>query len=216
MKKRLVKHASMLMLAFALCLLALSPVKTQAASGKTKALKAYKSYLSKVRKQNKKSKFALAYIDRDSVPELYVITKGKGGIYKYSGGKVKRVHDINYSGDDYRDFRAYYYKKTGVFREDYHNSGACSDYEKYFYLKGKLLKNGSRRQRWCIGYDEYYTEGGERSYESSYSYTKNALKGKTVSRKALAKQVKKYTKGKKPTRISLKANTPANVKKKVK
>ena len=118
MKKQCIRRLSMLLLALCFCFLAIAPVKTHAASGKRKALKAYKTFLNKIRKQNKKSKFALAYIDGDSIPELYVIIKVKGdsigGIYKYSGGKVKRAHEINFGKYDQSNIKYYYYKKTGV------------------------------------------------------------------------------------------------------
>lgn len=98
----------------------------QAASKKSQAVKAYKKFLSKssIKWNDHKSipagkcQFALVYIDKDSVPELFVDGSSAGAqayghldgaykLYTFRNGKVKKVCDIV-------DMFSYY-KKTGIF-----------------------------------------------------------------------------------------------------
>lgn len=110
----------------------------QAASNKTKALKAYRSMLAKktlkvndwTTYQTKNCRFAIAYIDDNSVPELIVYNdkdvshfQGFGALYTYHKGKVQLVSTLTL---DTRS-RLGYYKRTGWFMDNTTYQGYGTD-----------------------------------------------------------------------------------------
>ena len=75
-----------------------------AASKRTKALTAYQKKLKKL--DSKIYKFALVYLDKDSIPELVITSKESihavyGEIYTYNNGKLK---NLKYAGSDFGQF----------------------------------------------------------------------------------------------------------------
>lgn len=145
MRKNFVKIMLGALLLSCICILG-QPV--QAASQKSKALKAYKTFLSKdtvtwhsyspKKIDLKKCKFALAYIDKDSVPELILDCAGNSNshadgyyeLYTYKNGKVKFVTNLM---DGFSC-----YKKKGIFCAVHEGTGG---YGRYYYQlsKGKAV-----------------------------------------------------------------------------
>lgn len=122
----------------------------EAASTKTKALKAYAKMLSKktikrtghTTMQTKNCKFAIAYIDNNSVPELVIYNdtdlchaEGFGALYTYKNGKVVYVTSLFLDGKS----RLGYYKKTGWFMDNVTWQGYGTD--SFYKLSGKKVKS---------------------------------------------------------------------------
>lgn len=159
-KKRICKTFLILLFLFVIGGL-LPGSQAQAASQKTKALKAYKKLLTQKNIQwnsngvivkSANCKFALAYIDNNSVPELVLfggsgLNHGTGfySVYTYQGGKVKRVANI-------RD-GIVFYKKKGIFVSYTQLHG---EYESYLKLSKAKTKMKLRTETY---YDTVYYEG---------------------------------------------------------
>ena len=121
-----------------------------AASKRTKALTAYQKKLKKL--DSKIYKFALVYLDKDSIPELVITSKESipellitpdfsvhavaGEVYTYTGGKLKQ---LKYAGSDYG--RLIYSKKKSVVSNSawINGYGAVSTFYR-FNKKGKGTK----------------------------------------------------------------------------
>lgn len=145
MRKNFEKIIMGILLLSYICILG-QPV--QAATQKSKALKAYKTFLSKdtvtwhsysPKKINlKKCKFALAYIDKDSIPELILYSAGNANshadgyyeLYTFKNGKVKFVTNLM---DGFSC-----YKKKGIFCAVHEGTGG---YARYYYklAQGKAV-----------------------------------------------------------------------------
>lgn len=113
-----------------MCVFVMLPAnQAQAASNKTKAIREYKKMLAKKTLkrdsatvyQTKNCRFALAYIDNNSIPELIVYNnkdashiQGWGALYTYRKGKVRLVSPLTL---DTRS-RLGYYHKTGWFADN--------------------------------------------------------------------------------------------------
>ena len=170
----------------------------QAASQKSKALKAYNQFLSKTYidwetgyVETKDCSFALACVDKDNVPELLVWGAGRpvyhasgyARLYTYKNGKVVQVAKIR---DGFR-----YYKKTGIYIATSFLRGQIDYYAK---LSGTSTK-------------------GKLTSFSSYKTTYSDEKGKTISKSAFQKKLKKLVGKKKPSIPKAHKNTSANRKK---
>ena len=110
-----------------------------AASKRTKALTAYQKKLKKL--DSKIYKFALVYLDKDSIPELLItpdfsVHAVAGEVYTYTGGKLKQ---LKYAGSDYG--RLIYSKKKSVVSNSawINGYGAVSTFYR-FNKKGKETK----------------------------------------------------------------------------
>ena len=85
-----------------------------AASKRTKALTAYQKKLTRL--DSRYNKFALIYLDKDSIPELLITPKetvhiATSDVYVYTGGKLKK---LKYAGSDYGAVATFYrFKKNG-------------------------------------------------------------------------------------------------------
>ena len=124
---------------YLMCVLVMAPSQNvQAASNKTKALKAYRSMMAKkelkiddwTTYQTKNCRFAIAYIDNNSIPELIVYNnkdvshiQGFGALYTYRKGKVQLVSTLTL---DTRSRLGYYYK-TGWFMDNTTYQGYGTD-----------------------------------------------------------------------------------------
>ena len=110
-----------------------------AASKRTKALTAYQKKLKKL--DSKIYKFALVYLDKDSIPELVITSKESahaiyGEIYTYNNGKLK---NLKYAGSDFGQF-IYSPKKSAAYNSSWINGyGAVSTFYR-FNKKGKGTK----------------------------------------------------------------------------
>ena len=115
MKKIKRSRQCILVAALTLCMLftLFAPVtNVNAASKRTKALTAYQKKLKKL--DSNMYKFALVYLDKDSVPELlispnYSVHVSSGEVYTYTDGKLKQ---LKYAGSDFG--RLVYSKKKSV------------------------------------------------------------------------------------------------------
>ena len=110
-----------------------------AASKRTKALTAYQKKLKKL--DSKIYKFALVYLDKDSIPELVITSKESihavyGEIYTYNNGKLK---NLKYAGSDFGQF-IYSPKKSVACNSSWINGyGAVSTFYR-FSKTGKSTK----------------------------------------------------------------------------
>lgn len=218
MRKNFVRIMLGILLLSCICILE-QPV--QAASQKSKALKAYKTFLSKntvtwhsysSKKINlQKCKFALAYIDKDSVPELILNSAGNENchadgyyeLYTYKNGKVKFVTNLM---DGFSC-----YKKKGVFCAVHEGTGG---YESYYYQfsKGKafykLYRMSEKKSNvdinqdgWIGVYYKKVTKARTPQYESS------TVK---VSKSAFNKELKKIVGNAKNKTVKYYPNTAKN------
>ena len=115
MKKIKTSKQLILVVTLTLCMLftLFAPAtNVNAASKRTKALTAYQKKLKKL--DSSAYKFALVYLDKDSVPELLItpstsVHVAAGEVYTYTGGKLKQ---LKYAGSDFG--RLVYSKKKSV------------------------------------------------------------------------------------------------------
>ena len=110
-----------------------------AASKRTKALTAYQKKLTRL--DSRYNKFALIYLNKDSIPELLItpdfsVHAVAGEVYTYTGGKLKQ---LKYAGSDYG--RLIYSKKKSVVSNSawINGYGAVSTFYR-FNKKGKGTK----------------------------------------------------------------------------
>lgn len=199
----------MLILVMMLC-----PLEVQAASQKTKAIKAYKSMLSKktMRWGNDtyytkvpagRYSFTLAYIDKDSVPELVVTTDyvthaaGSMVIYTYRNGKVQVLTDGSNDSGFYADnSRFSYYKKKSVFVSCYGTGGVTDHYFKMNKNKASKKLIADNSLMW-----------GKSWYQCSGDTNKK------ISKSSFNSNLKKLVGSTKKTTVKFHKNTSANRKK---
>ena len=131
-------------LAVIICFGIIQVQAVSASSRKSKALKAYSKVLSKKsinwggqKVSLKNSRFGLAYVDKDNVPELFVYNyentchaQGYCALYKYKKGKVVFVAAL----DDIR----IYPKKSLV---DFIHQGTGGHVDSYTIISGTKTKN---------------------------------------------------------------------------
>lgn len=174
-------------------------LSAQAASGKSKAIKAYKKMLSAstmswgsqgTKISTSDVKFTLAYINKDSIPELIVYAganshvAGAYAVYTWNKGRAVLLANC-------RDGIAYY-KKTGIFTTYTLLQG---EYEIYYKIsKAKAVQQLSS----YVGYVTSYKQGVEERSITESTY------------KEIARSI---TKGKRAAKIKWRSNTGANRKK---
>ena len=122
-----------------------------AASKRTKALTAYQKKLKKL--DSKIYKFALVYLDKDSIPELVITSKESihavyGEIYTYNNGKLK---NLKYAGSDFGQF-IYSPKKSVACNSSWINGyGAVSTFYRFSKTgKSTKLKRFDARRAICV------------------------------------------------------------------
>ena len=191
------KEWIILLWVFAICL-AIPCVKAEAAPAKKKAVKAYKEFLAKDKiawdagweVPASECSFAIAYIDKDNIPELVLHNNsvahagGYGRIFTYKNGKVTRVGTADIDGGKF-----YYYKKKGIFISCYVNGGVFDNYRQI--TKGKIV---------------HKLQKGKATFDNKTRYY-NA-KNKELSKSAFQKQLKKLVGSKKKTSAKFYMNTP--------
>ena len=145
-----------------------------AASKRTKALTAYQKKLTSL--DSRYNKFALIYLDKDSIPELLItpdfsVHAVAGEVYTYTGGKLKQ---LKYAGSDYG--RLIYSKKKSVVSNSawINGYGAISTFYR-FNKKGKGTKLKTFE-------------------EASLPKTLYKINGKKVSKKKFNSEYKKMVK----------------------
>ena len=145
-----------------------------AASKRTKALKAYQKKLTRL--DSRYNKFALIYLNKDSIPELLItpdfsVHAVAGEVYTYTGGKLKQ---LKYAGSDYG--RLIYSKKKSVVSNSawINGYGAVSTFYR-FNKKGKGTKLKTFE-------------------EASLPKTLYKINGKKVSKKKFNSEYKKMVK----------------------
>lgn len=208
-KRKALKKLALFTLLFVLTLL---PTSAQAASQKTKALKAYKKFLNKSTVtlagqtcQMSDAEFAVAYIDNNSVPELFLRANYKYGnnkfsiiaLYTYKNGKMKRlyVRDIKLLGSYANSYS--YYKKRGIISMKFGHGDYAST--TYYKISGnKLVQKLSSSGTYDWQKDK-----------TIYSYSSGAS-AKKITKSKFNKQLKTLTKSKKATALTLYKNTAAN------
>lgn len=195
-RKRLLILIMPVVLALMLVVLALLPANVQAAGKKAKAVKAYQNYMEK---QSGSSKFALVYLDKDSVPELIYAVPNQFiyKIYTWKSGKMKLVYSCNYSNKDTSNGHniSYYYRKKGVFvSKAYTGAVGCSG-RLYFQYNGKKYKNTLCKS----------------TYPGGSNYQKvTGSKFSAITSAQFKKQLKSAVGSKKMTKIKYYKNTEAN------
>lgn len=211
------KHKNLLrimtMLLFMAVLVCMNPFTAEASSKKEKAVKAYNKMLSessfKVKTDamsgNKKitvkyktinCSFAVAYIDKDSIPELIVKNHndtyhliGHGAIFTYKNGKVKQVAPLQL------DSSLKYYKKKGVIIDNYTGMGySCNYYKK--------ISNGKAKQ-----FAQTEKNVGNPGSRKTRYFDANREK---ISKSTFDKMLKEYVKSSKPVKANFLENTAAN------
>ena len=145
-----------------------------AASKRTKALTAYQKKLTRL--DSRYNKFALIYLNKDSIPELLItpdfsVHAVAGEVYTYTGGKLKQ---LKYAGSDYG--RLIYSKKKSVVSNSawINGYGAVSTFYR-FNKKGKGTKLKTFE-------------------EASLPKTLYKINGKKVSKKKFNSEYKKMVK----------------------
>ena len=142
MEKIKISKQRILVVTLTLCMLftLFAPAaNVNAASKRTKALTAYQKKLKKL--DSKICKFALVYLDKDSIPELVITSKESihavyGEIYTYNNGKLK---NLKYAGSDFGQF-IYSPKKSVACNSSWINGyGAVSIFYR-FSKTGKSTK----------------------------------------------------------------------------
>ncbi|MCD7745908.1 MAG: hypothetical protein LUI13_11635 [Lachnospiraceae bacterium] len=144
---------------FCLSLLLAPTGRAQAASTKTRAIKAYKTFLKKEQKAQgsgaSAKAFSLAYVDDNSVPELYY----DGTLYTYRGGKVVTLLEPVGS-----EMISGYYKKKGIVTVTYAHTQHA--YTIYYKIKGKKATEVLRYQ-WDISSESNWTPVETYLYKSN-------------------------------------------------
>lgn len=180
----------LMMLAFVML-----PVNAQAASKKAKALKAYGSYMAGMESG---SKFAVLYLNNDSVPELIYAVPNQFiyRIYTWKSGKMKRVLNWNYSQNPSNGYDIkQYYKKKGVIVADGYTGAVGMEAKYYFIYNGKKYK-----EKLC-----------KTIYFGNTSYMKKQGSGmKSISASQFKKLLKNAVGSKKATKIKFYSNSAAN------
>ncbi|MCD8012613.1 MAG: hypothetical protein LUG99_05480 [Lachnospiraceae bacterium] len=187
----------LLLLGFLLISMSMLPAqRAEAASTKSSALKAYKVFLKNAQKSDGKGKkFALAYVNNDTIPELYY----NGCLYTYKKGSVialseDALYDENFQIDTY-------YKKTGVAVLSY----SYGPVDVYFYYK---LTGGQLKL--IMTYEiEYTLDSGGNVTGVTYSYYTDS---KSLTKAAFDKKLKNLVGSKKAKTFTSSSykNTSAN------
>ena len=191
-----------------MCML-MPAMSSQAATAKQKALKAYKKFLTKTYVNYdinydvkiKNCKFALAYMDNDSIPELILTDLdgachmgGYGILYTYRNVKVTKVTRLTMDGT------FYYYKKKGIYIDRYMGYGYKS--EIYVKLsKGKITellnKSGQMNDKGTI-------------INADYGLIKSDMSFQTISKSSFSRRLKKLVGSTQKSTLKFYKNTKTN------
>lgn len=192
------KRVKKWMLLVLLLVLAAMPINARAASKKSKALSAYKTFLAQTTGAYGRAydKFAIAYIDSNSVPELIFRDPIYTYVYTYKNSKVTLLHK-DLSANAFK-----YYKKKGIIVRFYAHRGLQTT--TYLRLSGSSFIE-------YLGTQKYTSTDYYRYVRQSTYYTE-----KLVTKSKFNKLLKKYVGAKKTSSIKFYKNTAANRKKRLK
>lgn len=172
----------------------LIPAKCLAASNVNKALQAYDQFLKAEQDDYAKkgwspASFCIAYIDADSVPELYY---GRA-LYTYKGG---RVVSVTYADSAYPNFVGYY-EKTGVVLLREGNAGGSYN-SRYEWIRDYYgILNNTQVQSPVLTY--YYSKSGSADTDLDKippEAEEYKLNGQTVSKSSFDSKLKQLSNGK--------------------
>lgn len=171
---------------------------TKAASVKSQAMAAYKSYLSQAVGEygGKYDKFAVAYITKDSVPELVFNTPIYTYIYTYKNGAMKLL----YKESSYNVFK--YYKKKGVITRFYAHRGFQT--KDYYRLSNGEFKEFLNKETYSSGGSTYYKYVKKSGTYGSWYDTKK------ISKSTFNTRLKKYVGSRKASSFKYYKNTAKN------
>lgn len=192
------KRTLTVLFAFVLSVFVLSaPQQASALTQKQSAMKAYKTFLAKskiswgtVSVKASKCKFAVAYIDNNSVPELIVYSPepsqaaGYARLYTYSSKKVKLVSSLR--GATVGSNSSYvfnYYKKKGIFVDTSFSAGS----EGYHYTK---LSGTKATRKVTSGYSYLTGKWSYRNDSTNKAITKTKFNSLLKSLKGSASKTK--------------------------
>lgn len=178
----------------------------QQKSRKEKAIKNYKTLMKHAKQKSKTVQYAYAYVDNDSVPELFLYTATPRRIacnnkktdwwtektirlYTYKKCKTRLIQEFPYSQDTFgnKKTRYGYYKNTGVFTESFYSADAGCRIRYFYSMARKKRKESGTRDLACLFSDK----------EKYYTVFTKSMKSKTVTEKEYKAFLKKYTKNKK-------------------
>ena len=158
-----------------------------AASKRTKALTAYQKKLKKL--DSKIYKFALVYLDKDSIPELVITSKESthaiyGEIYTYNNGKLK---NLKYAGSDFGQF-IYSPKKSAACNSSWINGyGAVSTFYRFRKTSYKINNKKVSKKKYYAEYKKM-----EKKYPLKQISLKNAFNLTTKNIKNITKNYKSF------------------------
>lgn len=176
--KKLISIFLTLTMLFSITTVLSAPTTASAVSKRTKAVRAYKKYL---KSHSYLEKFALVYLDNNSVPELITKTGSIAYIATYKNGKVKDCGAMIYT--DYTSGKFKYYKKTGIYRSAYRDYGAaCTGY-------AKLSKGKVSSQLYHVPAEYFMKKGGTYKKVTKLVYL---LRAKKITKFKKAKSAKFY------------------------
>lgn len=193
-----------------------------AASTKSKALAAYKKYLAdNVVQRNSRgaimnsttcaSRFAIIYLNNDSIPELVVERAGllySPYVYTYKNGKMTAVEGTMVSASAHLE--GYYKKKGCLVLGDESNGYPYHGFSSY-YLTLKSGKLSAKLKKQYLGTAKKVVEGPNYYYNKKSGV--NTYPEKKISRATFNKKLKDIVGSRKITKIKLLDNTAANRKK---
>lgn len=204
-KEKILKR--ILILACMIIIVFINSFTVKAASKKEKALQAYDAMLSKssfdvkldvsvVKYQTINCSFAIANIDKNSIPELIVKdfmdtdhAMGYGVVFTYKNGKVKQIAALSLN-----EFLKYY-KKKGVVIDSY--SGMGFSEQSYKKVINERLKSFASTSK------NFGNPGSKKRqyYDANY---------KRITKSRFNKLIKKYVKSAKPTKVNFIDNSVEN------
>lgn len=211
MKKR--QKFTIAVLALLLTLLFIPAPNSLAASKKSKALKSYRQLLSGStiawgdstwQVSLKNCSFAIAYIDKDAVPELILYNttdtfhaSGYGMVYTYRDGKAVYAGTLSMNG------KFYYYKKKGILIDSYTGSGV--GVFSYCQLSDETLTTRLTK-------NVEYSVAGKASRQTYYDAS-DSQNFKQLSKAKFNRLLKKLVGRTKKSGVTFRSNTKANRKK---
>ena len=213
------KKTAVIVLILVMTLLTAGSMTAHAAGSKKKALAAYKTFLEQNMVQRNArgaitnastaiTRFAIIYLDKNSVPELIVEKSGlmmSPFVYTWKNGKMTALSSSNFSASE----TVYgYYKKKGCLVMSYESNGYPyhSFINDYAVIKGKKLIRRLRKQ--YLGTASKAVEGPNYSYNSKN--TTDSSPSKKITKSSFNSKLKKIVGSKKMVKIKLVENTAGN------
>lgn len=179
-----------------------------ASDSKKKAIRAYQNLLNSSTIQwgkdytvsTKNCSFAMAYIDKNIIPELIVYSKnvlhmqghGHGKLYTYKNGKLKPIGTVQMDNHKF-----IYYKKKGIYLDSFILSGEDTSWE---LLKGGKTKLLFGQRKYVMNSDAiYYDSNRKEITKKQFSSLRNKYigkgkKSKSKFHKVTKNNIKKYLK----------------------